>query len=86
MGHTADSQQRHNGAIVWSRVQTGRGDRGYPMQYVWRQVPAHSSRLDVGEEFKLPVAMHPWMVVSKTSLKLIVRLLREASDPASHPH
>jgi len=44
-------------------------------------VPASSSRLGVGEEFTLPVAMHPWMVASRMSLDLIVRLLKEASVP-----
>ncbi len=45
-------------------------------------VPATSSRLKVGKEFVLPVAMHPLMVVSRTSLELVVKLLREADVPA----
>jgi len=45
-------------------------------------VPAISSRLKVGKEFVLPVAMHPLMVVSRTSLELIVRLLQEADVQA----
>lgn len=39
-------------------------------------VPANSSRLGVGEEFRIPVALHPWMLRSKRVLRLLVRLLR----------
>jgi triacylglycerol lipase len=39
-------------------------------------VPANSSRLGVGEEFRIPVALHPWMLRSRRSLELVARLLR----------
>ncbi len=39
-------------------------------------IPAHSSRLRVGEEFRIPVAVHPWMLRSRRSLELVARLLR----------
>jgi triacylglycerol lipase len=48
-------------------------------------VPASSSRLDVGEEFTLPIALHPCMVMSRTSLELIAKLLKESSVPTSQP-
>ena len=47
-------------------------------------VPASSSRLEVGEEFTLPIALHPWMVMSRSSLELIAKLLKE-SAPACDP-
>jgi triacylglycerol lipase len=40
-------------------------------------VPATSSRLNVGKEFVLPVALHRWMVFSRRSLRLIAGLLQE---------
>jgi len=40
-------------------------------------VPASSSRLGVGEEFRIPVAVHPWMLQSRRVLKLVANLLRE---------
>ena len=39
-------------------------------------VPANSSRLGVGEEFRIPVALHPWMLRSKRILELVAKLLR----------
>jgi triacylglycerol lipase len=42
-------------------------------------VPASSSKLKVGQEFMLPVAVHPWMVMSRCSLELIVKLLQEGT-------
>ncbi|MGO9865717.1 MAG: esterase/lipase family protein [Terriglobales bacterium] len=39
-------------------------------------VPANSSRLGVGEEFRIPVALHPWMLRSKRVLELVAKLLR----------
>jgi len=39
-------------------------------------VPAKSSRLGVGEEFRIPVALHPWMLRSKRILELVAKLLR----------
>ena len=39
-------------------------------------VPAGSSRLGVGEEFRIPVALHPWMLTSRRSLALVEKLLR----------
>ncbi len=38
-------------------------------------VPAESSRLGVGEEFRIPVALHPWMLTSRRSLELVEKLL-----------
>ena len=42
-------------------------------------VPAWSSRLGVGEEFRIPVTLHPWMLRSRRSLELVAKLLREKS-------
>lgn len=39
-------------------------------------LPAESSRLGVGEEFRIPVAIHPWMLRSRRSLELVAKLLR----------
>jgi triacylglycerol lipase len=39
-------------------------------------LPANSSRLGVGEEFSIPVALHPWMLRSKRVLEVVARLLR----------
>jgi triacylglycerol lipase len=39
-------------------------------------VPANSSRLGVGEEFRIPVALHPWMLRSPRSLEVVAKLLR----------
>jgi triacylglycerol lipase len=39
-------------------------------------LPAESSRLGIGEEFKIPVAVHPWMLTSRRSLELVANLLR----------
>lgn len=39
-------------------------------------VPAESSRLGVGEEFRIPVALHPWMLRSRRCLELVAKLLR----------
>jgi hypothetical protein len=33
-------------------------------------VPASSSRLEVGEEFMLPIALHPWRLSSKTGFDI----------------
>ena len=38
-------------------------------------IPATSSCLGVGEEFRIPIAIHPWMLTSRRSLELITRLL-----------
>lgn len=38
-------------------------------------VPAKSSRLGVGEEFTIPVSIHPLMLRSRRSLELVARLL-----------
>lgn len=39
-------------------------------------IPASSSRLGVGEEFRIPVLVHPWMLRSRRSLELVANLLR----------
>lgn len=39
-------------------------------------VPASSSRLGVGEEYRIPVALHPWMLRSQRVLELVTKLLR----------
>jgi triacylglycerol lipase len=39
-------------------------------------VPASSSRLGIGEEFRIPVAIHPLMLRSRRSFELIAELLR----------
>jgi len=53
---------------------------------IWTQmdltiIPASSSRLGVGEEFQIPVALHPWMPKSRRCMELVSRLLLE-----SHPN
>jgi triacylglycerol lipase len=40
-------------------------------------VPARSSSLGVGEEFQIPVALHPWMPKSRRCMELVTKLLRE---------
>ena len=44
-------------------------------------VPAKNSRLGVGEEFTLPVPFHPMMAMSRRSVELVGRLLREKCGP-----
>lgn len=39
-------------------------------------IPAESSRLGVGEEFRVAVALHPWMLRSRRCLELVVKLLQ----------
>jgi triacylglycerol lipase len=39
-------------------------------------VPASSSRLGVGEEYRIPVALHPCMLRSSRTLELVAKLLR----------
>jgi len=39
-------------------------------------VPAWSSRLGVGEEFQVPVMLHPWMLGDRRCVELVGRLLR----------
>ena len=39
-------------------------------------MPANSSRLSVGEEFRILVALHPWMLRSGRVLNLVTGLLR----------
>ncbi|HSZ63839.1 MAG TPA: triacylglycerol lipase [Terriglobales bacterium] len=39
-------------------------------------VPANSSRLGVGEEYRIPVALHPWMLRNMRTLELVAKLLR----------
>jgi triacylglycerol lipase len=46
-------------------------------------VPAVSSRLGVGDQFRIPVAAHPLMLRSRRSLELVERLLREPPPPDS---
>jgi triacylglycerol lipase len=38
-------------------------------------VPARSSRLGVGDEFQIPVMLHPWMLRSRRCLDVVGRLL-----------
>ena len=40
-------------------------------------VPARSSRMGVGEEFTVPVPIHPLLAVSRHSVELVGRLLKE---------
>ena len=40
-------------------------------------VPAHSSKLPVGEEFQIPVLSHAWMVSDRRCLKAIASILRK---------
>jgi hypothetical protein len=48
---------------------------------IWTQLdlmimPANSSRLSVGEEFRIPVPLHPWVFRSRRVLKLVTGLSR----------
>jgi triacylglycerol lipase len=45
-------------------------------------VPSWSSRLGVGEEYRLPVAVHPWMLRNRRSLRLIAKLLDASTASA----
>jgi triacylglycerol lipase len=45
-------------------------------------VPARSSSLGVGTEFRIPVALHPWMPKSRRCINLVVKLLRECGSAA----
>ena len=47
--------------------------------------PATSSRLGVGKEFRIPVAMHPWMLTSKRVLATVEKLLREQGQTQTLP-
>jgi triacylglycerol lipase len=38
--------------------------------------PASNSRLGLGQEFRIPVGMHPWMLTSQRVLRLVEKLLR----------
>ncbi len=38
-------------------------------------VPANSSQMPVGKEFRVPVLLHPWMLVDARSLKLVAEQL-----------
>jgi triacylglycerol lipase len=40
-------------------------------------VPAKSSRLGHGDHFRVPVALHPWMLRSRRTFELVERLLRD---------
>jgi triacylglycerol lipase len=44
-------------------------------------LPAKSSSLGVGTEFRIPVALHPWMPKSRRCAKLVVKLLQEFPSP-----
>jgi len=41
-------------------------------------VPASSSSLRIGAEFKIPVALHPWMPKSRRCMELVSKLLLES--------
>lgn len=40
-------------------------------------LPAHSSKLSIGQDLQIPVLTHPWMVSDRRCLKAIANLLRK---------
>lgn len=42
--------------------------------------PAASSRLGVGQEFQIPVALHPWMLRSSRIVEIVVKLLNQDAE------
>jgi triacylglycerol lipase len=60
----AHTLAQHGIASIWTR-------------YDLMVLPAHSSRLNIGTEFTIPVLLHPLMLSDKRSLETVARLLQE---------